>query len=71
MRRYITEFKDFINKGDVITIAVGLVMALYFQKIVDAVLEGVINPLISAIAGEPNFTEIGFDVGEARVSLGL
>ena len=56
------EFKDFINKGNVVTIAVGLVMALYFQKIVDAVLDGVINPLIAAIFGESNFTEIGFDM---------
>ena len=67
------ELKDFINKGNVVTIAVGLVMALYFQKIVDAVLDGVINPLIAALFGESNFTQIGFDVGddEARVSIGL
>ena len=65
------EFKDFINNGNVVTIAVGLVIALYFQKIVDAVLDGVINPLIAALFGESNFTEIGFDVDEARVSIGL
>ena len=65
------EFKDFINRGNVVTIAVGLVMALYFQKIVDAVLEGVINPLIAALFGESDFTEIGFDVRDARVSIGL
>ena len=58
------EFKDFINKGNVVPIAVGLVMALYFQKIVDAVLNGVINPLIAAILGEDNFTSIGFNIGD-------
>jgi len=58
------EFKDFINKGNVITIAVGLVMALYFQKIVDAVLNGVINPLIAGIVGESNFANIGFNLGD-------
>ncbi len=67
----IQEFKDFINKGDVVTIAVGLIMALYFAKIVDAILNGVINPIIAAIFGESNFTAIGFDVGEARISIGL
>lgn len=61
----LNEFKDFINKGNVVTIAVGLVMALYFQKIVDAVLNGVINPLIAAILGESNFTNIGFNIGDA------
>jgi large conductance mechanosensitive channel len=65
------EFKDFINKGNVVAIAVGLVMALYFQKIVDAVLEGVINPIIAAIFGEANFRDIGFDIGDATISIGL
>lgn len=72
------EFKDFINKGNVVTIAVGLVLALYFQKIVDAVLDGVINPLIAAIFGEGNFTQIGFNIRTyddgtppARISIGL
>jgi large conductance mechanosensitive channel len=71
MKRYVGEFKDFVNKGDVITIAVGLVMALYFQKIVTAVLDGVINPIIAAIFGEQDFADIGFDIGDARISIGL
>lgn len=71
MRKMLDEFKDFINKGDVITVAVGLVMALYFQKIVDAVLDGVINQIIAAIFGESNFVDIGFDLGDARISIGL
>ena len=52
VKKYIDEFKEFINKGDVIMIAVGLVMALYFKAIVDAVLAGVINPIIAAIFGK-------------------
>ena len=68
MKKYLDEFKDFINKGDVVTIAVGLVMALYFQKIVDAVLDGVINPIIAAIFGERTRLDIGFDIGRRRGS---
>ncbi len=71
MKNMIAEFKDFINKGDVVTIAVGLVLALYFQVIVDAILEGVVMPIIAAIFGEPNFQNIGFDIGDARISIGL
>lgn len=67
----VQEFKDFINKGNVLTVAVGLIMALYFAKIVDAFLNGVINPIIAAIFGESNFAEIGFDIGDARISIGL
>ena len=71
MKKLLGEFKEFIAKGDVVMIAVGLIMALYFQKIVDAILEGVINPIIAAIFGESNFRDIGFDVGDARISIGL
>ena len=71
MKKYIDEFKEFINKGDVIMIAVGLVMALYFKAIVDAVLAGVINPIIAAIFGKASLDDIGFDIGDARISIGL
>lgn len=71
MKNMMDEFKDFINKGDVVTIAVGLIMALYFQKIVEALLDGVINPIIAAIFGETSFTSIGFDIGDAFISIGL
>jgi large conductance mechanosensitive channel len=71
MKELWQEFKEFINKGDVVTIAVGLVMALYFTKIVNAVLNGVINPIIAAIFGKSGFTDIGFDIGDARISIGL
>src|SRR5829696_4465993 len=43
------EFKDFLNQGDFVTIAVGLIIALYFQKIVDSILAGVLFPIIAAI----------------------
>ncbi|MEQ8436733.1 MAG: large conductance mechanosensitive channel protein MscL [Ilumatobacter fluminis] len=71
MQNMIKEFRDFINKGDVVTIAVGLVMALYFKQIVDKIIEGVITPLLAAIFGEPNYASIGFDIGDSFISIGL
>jgi large conductance mechanosensitive channel len=71
VKKYIDEFKEFINKGDVVTVAVGLVMALYFKAIVDAILAGVINPIIAAIFGKASLDDIGFDIGDARISIGL
>ena len=47
MRKLVKDFGDFINKGNVLTIAIGLVMALYFQKIVNAFMDGIINPIIA------------------------
>lgn len=71
MRKYVVEFRDFINKGDVVTIAVGLIIALFFAAIVQAILNGVLYPIISAIFGKPSYEDIGFDIGEARISIGL
>jgi large conductance mechanosensitive channel len=71
MKKMLDEFKAFISKGDVVTIAVGLILALYFFKIVEALLNGVINPVIAAIFGESNFSDIGFDIGDAKISIGL
>jgi|SRR5829696_3424848 len=71
MRKFLTEFRDFISKGDIVTIAVGLIIALYFAQIVNALLEGVIYPIIAAIFGQPDMSSIGFDIGDARISIGL
>src|SRR5258705_6654221 len=67
----IQEFKEFLNQGDFVTIAVGLIIALYFKSIIDALLLGVIYPIIAAIFGKPDFQDIGFDIGDARISIGL
>jgi large conductance mechanosensitive channel len=71
MKNMVAEFKAFISKGDIIMIAVGLVMALYFKAVVDQLIAGVIKPIIAAIFGESNFENIGFDIGDARISIGL
>lgn len=71
MKNWIAEFKEFINKGDVVMVAVGLVMALTFKQVVDQFIEGVINPIIAAIFGEPDYRNIGFDLGDSRVRIGL
>ena len=71
MKKMLAEFKEFIAKGDIVMIAVGLVMALYFQQIINSVIDGVVNPIIAAIFGKQDFSEIGFDLGDARVSIGL
>jgi large conductance mechanosensitive channel len=52
-------FRDFIMRGDVITVAVGLVIALAFSNLVKAFTDSVINPLVAA--AQPN-TKLGLGV---------
>jgi large conductance mechanosensitive channel len=71
VKRLFEDFKAFIDKGDVVMVAIGLVMALYFKAIVDKVIEGVITPVLAALVGESDIESIGFHLGDAFVKVGL
>ena len=71
MKKIWAEFKDFMNQGDFVTIAVGLIIALQTVAVVNAIIEGIINPIIAAIVGKNNLSDFGFDIGDARISIGL
>ncbi|MCU0750948.1 MAG: large conductance mechanosensitive channel protein MscL [Akkermansiaceae bacterium] len=50
----IKEFKDFVLKGNAIDLSVGVLIGASFGKVVTAVTDGVINPVLSALGGDPN-----------------
>jgi large conductance mechanosensitive channel len=66
----IREFRDFIWSGNLIEIAVALILALKLKDVIDAFMGGVVNPIIGAILQKQDFTQFGFDLGKARISLG-
>ena len=63
-------FKEFMLKGDLITVAVGLVMALATFALVEALVEDLITPIIAAIVGEPNFNELSFSINGSEFLYG-
>lgn len=67
----IKEFRDFITKGNVIELAVAVIMAGAFAPVITSLVTGVFTPFLAAIVGEPNFNNVGFDVGDSRVLIGL
>lgn len=58
MGKIIKEFKEFAMKGNVIDLAIGVVIGGAFGKIVTSVVEDLITPLIGAIFGQPDFSGI-------------
>ncbi|WP_053207592.1 large conductance mechanosensitive channel protein MscL [Jiangella muralis] len=65
-------FRDFISRGNVVDLAVAVVIGAAFTAIVNALVEGFINPLIAAIFGQPNLAAVGnFTINEADFSIGL
>lgn len=61
----IQEFKDFAVKGNVVDMAVGIIIGAAFSKIVTALVSGVIMPPIGVLLGGVDFSDLAFVVKEA------
>ena len=57
------EFKEFAIKGNVMDLAVGVIIGAAFGKIVDSVVNDLILPVVSAIIGKPDFSNLFFVLG--------
>ena len=65
-------FKEFIMRGNVVDLAVAVVVGAAFGRIVTALVDGLINPLVAAIFGKPDLTGVGnFTINGADFSIGL
>ncbi len=64
------ELKAFILRGNVIDLAVAVVVGAAFTAIVNSVVNDLINPLIGLILGGVNFAGLSFSVGEATFTYG-
>jgi large conductance mechanosensitive channel len=65
-------FREFITRGNVIDLAVAVVIGAAFTKVIDAVVAGIISPLIAAIFGQPNLDNVGtFTINGADFSIGV
>ncbi len=56
---FMSEFKEFAMKGNVVDLAIGVIIGAAFGKIVSAFVEGVVMPLIGLIVGGVDFTKLG------------
>ncbi len=63
-------FKEFITRGNVIDLAVGLIIGGAFTAVVNALVESVIMPAISMLVGSPSFDEF-FVFGQVKIGVFL
>ena len=70
MKKFLSEFKEFIAKGDVMSMAVGIIIGGAFTAIVTSLVNDVITPLLGIIIGGINFTGIVLTVGDAQLMVG-
>lgn len=64
-------FRTFLLRGNVIDLAVAVVMGVAFNNIVQALVRDVITPLIAAAGGSPNFASLKLTVGSTTIKFGL
>jgi large conductance mechanosensitive channel len=65
-----TGFKTFVLRGNLVEIAVGLILALAFSEVINALVNGVLMALIAALFGKPDFDAIVWEVGDGVVRIG-
>ncbi|MEQ1514180.1 MAG: large-conductance mechanosensitive channel protein MscL [Lysobacteraceae bacterium] len=63
----ISEFKEFAMKGNVVDLAVGVIIGGAFGKIVSSLVDGVIMPIVGKIIGGVNFSDLAYVLQDAVI----
>ena len=64
------EFKEFISKGNVIDLAVAVVLGAAFTAVVAAFANGILMNLVAAVFGKPTFDQLTFSIGKGVIEYG-
>lgn len=71
MASFIQEFKQFAMKGNVMDMAVGVIIGGAFGKIVSSLVDDVLMPVIGVITGGIDFSDLSVKIGDATVKYGM
>ena len=70
MKSWAKEFKGFIMQGNVVELAVGIIIGLAFAAVVSSLVENVLTPLMG-LFGSPDFSGLSVKIGDATLRYGL
>ncbi|KAF0092675.1 MAG: large conductance mechanosensitive channel [Fusobacteria bacterium] len=71
MKKFVSEFKEFISRGNVMDLAVGVIIGGAFKTIIDSLVKDILMPLIGGITGGVNLVDLTFSVRGIKVGYGL
>lgn len=63
-------FRDFLFRGNVVDLAVAVVIGAAFNSVVSAFVKDLVTPLIAAVGGQPDFSNIYFTINSSRFMIG-
>jgi len=70
MQRIIEEFEKFINRGNVVDLAVGIILGASFTQIVNSIVKDIITPIIGMFIGGINVSGLAIKIGDAHITYG-
>ena len=70
MRSTLTEFKNFISRGNVIDLAIAVVLGVAFAAVVTALVADILTPIIALIFGKPDFGALSFTINSSHFLYG-
>lgn len=70
MKSLLNEFKDFVNRGNLVELAIAFVLATAFAPVVLSIVDNIFMPIIAAIIGQPDFSSLSIDIGDATINYG-
>ena len=71
MKKFVSDFKKFILRGNVIDLAVAVVVGAAFTAVVQSFANDILMGFIGALFGKPNFNRVVWHVGDGTVRIGL
>jgi large conductance mechanosensitive channel len=70
LRNLLTDFKAFLLRGNLVDLAVAIVVGLAFVALVGALVKDLVTPIIAAIAGKHDFSTLSFTINKSRFLYG-
>lgn len=70
MKNQLQEFKKFIMRGNVVDLAVAVVVGTAFSAVVTALVNNMLTPLIAAVVGKPDFSNLLFTINSSQFKYG-
>jgi large conductance mechanosensitive channel len=70
VRSVLGEFREFVLRGNLVDLAIAVVVGAAFGALVASAVENLVTPLIAAVGGEPDFSRLSFTINDSRFGYG-
>lgn len=70
-KSFLNDFKEFISRGNVLDMAVGVIIGTAFGKIVTSIVNDILMPIIGVIIGGHDFSSLSIEIGDAMINYGM